>query len=460
MTMPYRDRFVGGEALAKQLSKYANRPDVLVLALPRGGVPVGYAVARALRVPLDVYLVRKLGVPGHEELAMGAIASGGVEVLNPGVIEMLRVPRQVIDAVAAREAIALRQGERAYRDDRPPPDVAGKTVLLVDDGLATGASMRAAATALRALGAGRIVVAVPVASRETCDELRSEVDEVVCALTPEPFRAVGLWYQDFRPVSDDEVRDLLRRAAQIPAPADQGMDASTPSSRADPRPVHVPVDGTELAGDLTVPVGARGVVLFAHGSGSSRHSPRNRAVAETLRDGGFATLLLDLLTPEEEDFDVRTARLRFDIRLLARRLMAATDWLSAQPETAHLRIGYFGASTGAAAALVAAAERQELVGAVVSRGGRPDLAGEALDKVRAPTLLIVGGNDTAVIEMNRAALARLRGEKQLQIIPGASHLFEEPGALEAVARLALDWFQRYLPPPEPTAHVPDELHPT
>jgi putative phosphoribosyl transferase len=458
MTMPYRDRFAGGEALAKQLAAYANRPDVLVLALPRGGVPVGYAVARALRAPLDVYVVRKLGVPGHEELAMGAIASGGVEVLNPGVIDMLRVPRQVIDTVAAREAVALRQGERAYRDDRPPPEVAGKTVLLVDDGLATGASMRAAAAALRALGAGRIVVAVPVASRETCDELRSEVDEVVCALTPEPFRAVGLWYQDFAPVSDDEVRDLLRRAAQIPA--GQGVDARTSDSRPDPRLVHVPADGTELAGDLTVPVGARGVVLFAHGSGSSRHSPRNRAVAETLQDGGFATLLLDLLTPEEEDFDIRTARLRFDIGLLARRLVAATDWLTAQPETAHLRIDYFGASTGAAAALVAAAERQELVGAVVSRGGRPDLAGDALDKVRAPTLLIVGGNDTAVIEMNRAALARLRGERQLQIISGASHLFEEPGALEAVARLALDWFQRYLPPPETPAHVPDELHPT
>src|SRR5260370_11024421 len=302
MTMPYRDRFAGGEALAKQLSKYANRPDVLVLALPRGGVPVGYAVARALRAPLDVYLVRKLGVPGHEELAMGAIAGGGVEVLNPGVIEMLRVPRQVIDTVAAREAVALRQGERAYRDDRPPPEVAGKTVLLVDDGLATGASMRAAAAALRALGAGRIVAAVPVASHETCDELRSEVDEVVCALTPEPFRAVGLWYQDFAPVSDDEVRDLLRRAAQIPV--GQGVDARTPDSRPDPRLVHVPADGIELAGDLTVPVGARGVVLFAHGSGSSRHSPRNRAVAETLQGGGVATLLLDLLTPEGDAFDI------------------------------------------------------------------------------------------------------------------------------------------------------------
>src|SRR5258706_12715673 len=186
MTMPYRDRFTGGEALAKQLSKYANRPDVLVLALPRGGVPVGYAVARALRVPLDVYLVGKLGVPGHEELAMGAIASGGVEVLNPSVIEMLRVPRQVIDAVAAREAIALRQGERAYRDDRPPPDVAGKTGLLVDDGLATGASMRAAAAALRALGAGRIVLGGTAAVRASSHELHSECGEVVAPCTPEP----------------------------------------------------------------------------------------------------------------------------------------------------------------------------------------------------------------------------------------------------------------------------------
>jgi dienelactone hydrolase len=199
-----------------------------------------------------------------------------------------------------------------------------------------------------------------------------------------------------------------------------------------------------LEGNLSLPEGARGVVLFAHGSGSSRHSPRNRYVARLLNAGKLATLLIDLLTPDEEIVDLRTAHLRFDISLLADRLSAATDWLTQQPDTQRLRVGYFGASTGAAAALVAAAERPDVVGAVVSRGGRPDLAGPALARVRAPTLLIVGGNDLPVIELNRAALAQLHCEKRLAIVPGATHLFEEPGALDEVARLAREWFEYHL----------------
>jgi dienelactone hydrolase len=191
-----------------------------------------------------------------------------------------------------------------------------------------------------------------------------------------------------------------------------------------------------LEGNLSLPEGARGVVLFAHGSGSSRHSPRNRYVARLLNAAKLATLLVDLLTSDEEAIDVRTAHLRFDIGLLAERLIAATDWLTQQPATRELRVGYFGASTGAGGALVAAAERSDVVGAVVSRGGRPDLAGPVLARVRAPTLLIVGGHDFPVIELNRAALAQLRSEKRLAIVPGATHLFEEPGALDEVARLA------------------------
>jgi putative phosphoribosyl transferase len=209
--------------------------------------------------------------------------------------------------------------------------------------------------------------------------------------------------------------------------------------------------GVTLEGNLSLPEGASGVVLFAHGSGSSRHSTRNRYVARLLNEAKLATLLIDLLTPDEEAVDLRTAHLRFDIGLLANRLVGATDWLTQQPDTRHLRIGYFGASTGAAAALVAAAERPEVVGAVVSRGGRPDLAGPALPRLRAPTLLIVGGNDVPVIELNRAAFEQLRCEKQLVIIPGAMHLFEEPGALDQVARLAREWFERYLVPAEPHA---------
>jgi putative phosphoribosyl transferase len=211
------------------------------------------------------------------------------------------------------------------------------------------------------------------------------------------------------------------------------------------REVEVRTGDAVLAGTLVVPPQPRGVVLFAHGSGSSRHSARNRFVAEELQRGGLATLLIDLLTGEEEAVDIRTRHLRFDIDLLARRLAGAVEWLGSEPETADLRVGLFGASTGGGAALVAAAERPDAVAAVVSRGGRPDLAGEALSRVRTPTLLIVGGDDTPVIGMNREAMAQMRASVELKIVPGASHLFEEPGTLEAVAELARDWFLRHLP---------------
>jgi dienelactone hydrolase len=211
--------------------------------------------------------------------------------------------------------------------------------------------------------------------------------------------------------------------------------------------VHVSRSGVELEGNLGIPAGAVGVVLFAHGSGSSRHSPRNQFVARTLREAGLGTLLIDLLTAREEAVDNQTRHLRFDIEMLADRLVGATDWLLGDARTAGLRIGYFGASTGAGAALMAAAGRPEAVGAVVSRGGRPDLAGPALPMVRAPTLLIVGGRDLPVIEMNRDAMSRMRGAQvELEIGPGATHLFEEPGTLEEVARLARDWFVRHLAP--------------
>ncbi len=199
--------------MAARLKKYAGHPDLLVLALPRGGVPVGLEVARALSAPLDVFLVRKLGVPGHEELAMGAVASGGVRVLNRGVVEALHVPQDVIEQVSAAELAALGRSERDLRGEQPAPDVRGKTVILVDDGLATGSTMLAAAAALRLEQPARLVVGVPVAALETCDAVSGEVDEIVCVVTPEPFYAVGLWYEDFSQTTDDEVRTLLASAA-------------------------------------------------------------------------------------------------------------------------------------------------------------------------------------------------------------------------------------------------------
>lgn len=209
----FRDRTEAGRLLAARLETYAGKPDVIVLALPRGGVPVAYEVARALRAPMDVFVVRKLGIPGQEELAMGAVATGGVRVLNDQVVRGLGIPDYVIDAVVDWETEELKRRERVYRGDRLPPDVRGKTVILVDDGLATGSTMLAAVRALRQQGPARIVVAVPVASPDTCKLLKAHVDEVVCAATPEPFYAVGLWYRDFSQTTDEEVRELLQRSA-------------------------------------------------------------------------------------------------------------------------------------------------------------------------------------------------------------------------------------------------------
>jgi predicted phosphoribosyltransferase len=200
--------------LAESLTKYANRPDVLILALPRGGLPVAYEVARALNAPLDIFLVRKLGVPGQRELAMGAIATGGVRVLNEDVVRFLGIPEEIIDRVAEEEMQELYRRERSYRGTNPPPEIPGHTVILIDDGLATGSTMRAAIAALKEMNPSRIVVAVPVAARETCEELSREVDEIICLTTPEPFQAVGLWYQNFSQTTDEEVRELLEQASQ------------------------------------------------------------------------------------------------------------------------------------------------------------------------------------------------------------------------------------------------------
>lgn len=401
--------------------------DPVVLGLPRGGVVVAAGVARALGAPLDVLVVRKLGAPGNPELGMGAIAEDGVTVLNQGLIARLRVSPAEVEVVAGREHRELVRRTEAYRGGRPPIPLAGRSVVVVDDGLATGYTARAAIAAVRARGAATVVLAVPVAAPEAVAELSALVEEVVCVESPELLFAVGAAYADFSQTTDGEVESLLAEAVARPA--------------AEEEEVLVDGGGIDLAGNLAVPAGAAGVVLFAHGSGSSRHSPRNRAVAATLQRAPLATLLLDLLSPGE---DADRAAV-FDIPLLAGRLAAATAWLrEARPRVGGLPIGYFGASTGAAAALWAAADDPR-IGAVVSRGGRPDLAAPRLGQVRAPTLLIVGGDDRLVLDLNREAQAAMAAECRLDVIPGATHLFEEPGALEQVAGLARDWFLRYLP---------------
>jgi len=429
MERTFPNRLEAGRQLAQKLEKYAGRDDVIVLGLPRGGVPVANEVARRLRAPLDVFIVRKLGVPGFEELAAGAIASGGVRVLNEDVMRAIPHADQTIETVTARETAELQRREQIYREDRAPPELRDRIAILVDDGLATGATMRAAVKALRQREAAKIVVAVPVGPPDTCHEIEEQADETICLSTPEFFQAVGQYYDDFSQTTDEDVRELLARGS---------YERSIMSE------VQIHAGRAVLSGNLNIPENANALVLFAHGSGSSRHSPRNQFVARTLNDVGLATLLFDLLTQEEEAIDTQTGQLRFNIHLLAERLVHATKWAKQQEETRDLRVGYFGSSTGGASALAAAVDLPHDIGAVVSRGGRPDLAGEALAKVRAPTLLVVGGNDGIVIELNEQARDRMRCEVKLEIVPGATHLFEEPGALEKVAKLASDWFIAHL----------------
>ncbi|MFC9699936.1 alpha/beta family hydrolase [Streptomyces sp. NPDC056943] len=424
--MDFTDRTDAGRQLAARLDHLKGQ-DVVVLGLPRGGVPVAALVADALDAPLDICLVRKLGVPHQPELAMGALGEGGVRVLNEHVLRETGVGERDLAAVEEREHVELEQRTQRYRGSRPPVPLDGRTVVVVDDGLATGATALAACRVVRAKGAARIVLAVPVAPRGWTARLGGEADETVSVREPDFFYAIGQFYRDFSQTTDAEVLACLDRSRAAHDPVVRDTD------------VRIPATGATLGGRLAVPDGATGIVLFAHGSGSSRHSPRNRAVAAALNRAGLGTLLFDLLTEAEATDRAHV----FDTPLLAGRLATATEWLAGVPEGDDLPLGYFGASTGAAAALWAAADPASGVSAVVSRGGRPDLAGERLARVRAPTLLVVGGRDALVLDLNRRAQALLRCENRLTVVPGATHLFEEPGALEEVAELATDWFAEH-----------------
>lgn len=435
----FRDRSDAGRRLARVLMELKNS-DPLILALPRGGVPVAYEVAVALCAPLDILIVRKLGVPFQPELAMGAIGEDEVLVVDERVVADARITAPEFWAVEYTERQELELRVRRFRGGRPPLSLERRTVIIVDDGIATGSTARAACQLARARGAQRVILAVPVASATTLEQLRPEVDELVCLKSPRWAGSVGQSYDEFSQVSDEQVVALLSHAAQheaLPTTA-----ARSPSVDCRDDEVTIEVDGIPLSGHLTVPEASKAFVLFAHGSGSSRHSPRNRFVATTLNGRGLATLLFDLLSHDEEAERSNV----FDIDLLAQRLLAATHWLRGEAEAEGARFGYFGASTGAAAALVAAAAPAAGIDAIVSRGGRPDLAGSRLAAVRAPTLLLVGGHDPVVLELSRRAQAALTCENRLAIVPGATHLFEEPGALEAVAAQAGDWFTRYLAP--------------
>ncbi len=434
----FENRADAGHRLGRRLMPLRGR-DVVVLGLPRGGVPVAYEVARMLDAPLDVIVVRKLGVPSQPELAMGAIGEEGARVLDERTLQYFGVTDAQLERIEERERAVLEARTARFREGRERIDLTGRTALVVDDGIATGSTARVACRIARQLGAGRVVLAVPVAPEEALGRV-TEADEVICLATPPYFAAVGHHYRDFSATEDDEVVALLdaaRRGHEAQLPPARSADAPGDPVDAD---VRIPAGSTRLEAHLHLPAPGAGVVVFAHGSGSGRHSPRNQYVASVLQRAGLGTLLLDLLSDEEEAERANV----FDIELLARRLLLATAWLREQPGSAASPVGWFGASTGAGAALWAAAEPGAPVAAVVSRGGRPDLAGERLRRVQAPTLLIVGSRDVEVLGLNRWAQESMQCPTRLAVVEGAGHLFEEPGTLDEAAGLARDWFLRHL----------------
>jgi len=418
------DRLDAGRRLARTVSELRREGDIVVLGIPRGGVPVASQVARELRAPLDVIVVRKLGVPWQPELALGAVGEDHVRVLNDDVVQHASVDPAEVQALSEREWGEVERRAKEYRAARPRESLVDRTALIIDDGVATGATARAACQIASEHGAQRVVLAVPVAPLGWTRAFQDVADECIAVEVPSGFLAVGAHYQDFRPTTDEEVMQHLAMAAGAPTA----------------RSVAVPLAKGCLEGAISVPPNACGLIVFAHGSGSSHRSVRNRFVAEQFAEAGLATALVDLLT-EEEDGD---RELVFDVDFLTNRLLVLVDWLRHQPLLQSLPLGLFGASTGAAAALSAAAALGDEVVAVVSRGGRPDLALPKLPIVTAPTLLIVGGADTTVLELNRRAMAALSCPAELLVVPGATHLFAEPGALEAAAAAATDWFLGHL----------------
>ena len=415
----FRDRNQAGRELAESVSALlAGVPaeSVVVLGIPRGGVPVAAAVSRRLGAALDVVLVRKLGVPTQPELAMGAVGEGGVVVENRDVMREFALTPLDLESARRREEHEIERRVRMFRGDRPAADVRDKVVVVVDDGIATGSTAQAACRVLRARGASRIVLAVPVAPGGWRGDFASVADDLVCLSEPKRFMSVGQFYEDFEPVDDRTVIDVVN-----------GIDPLVDV------PVHdeefsVDVDGTQVCGLLSVPEPVGAVVVFAHGSGSGRHSPRNRFVAAHLRRSGIATVLVDLVSTVDPEADT-------GLDVLVSRLWRVVQWVGDHPGLCSLPIGLVGSSSGAAVALLVAARHPGRIGAVVGRGGRPDLADDEVVAVKCPVLLIVGTADRAVLGLNQSAARRMRNCSVVQV-DGAGHLFEEPGTLQEAARLA------------------------
>ncbi len=408
--------------------------DVVVAALPRGGVPVAYEVALSLDAPLEILVVRKIGAPHQPEVAMGAVGEDGVVLVNHDVVRAVGVDRQRFDDAERRERDELVRRVELYRGSRPPSDLRGRTVLLVDDGVATGATARVAARVARARGATSVVLVTPVVAADALAALREDVDEVIAIIVARGSFAVGQWYQKFDQTTDEEVLDDLGRAARRVATARDGDVPWTGPTEV----VEVVTPRVRLEGVLTVPDGARTLVLVTY-VGGARDEARDLAVTESLNRRGHATLLLDLLIESEENDGAAV-----DLDVLTRRLEDATTWV-VRHGAEGVVFGYLGVGTGAVAALRAAAGDSSPVAAVVSVEGRIDLVDEStVARLRVPTLLVVGGDDPFAMTLAAALRRRLVCESRLVGVEGVSHLFSEPRAIEEATRLAGDWFDVYL----------------
>ena len=419
--MHFRNRIDAGQQLANAL-EHLDRTNVVVLGLPRGGVPVAFEVASHLHAPLDVLIVRKLGTPGQTELAFGAVGEGGVRVLNDEVVNMEGLNDFVIGRVSSEQNQEIERRHVIYRNGRPPLDLTGKTAIVVDDGIATGATARAACMVAKRMGADQVVIAVPVAPAGWEQGFLDVTDRRISIFQSRDFGSVGYFYENFDPVDDDTVRALL--AYSVHHQMDEEVAVGVGHQRA-------------VRADIHSPLGAKGVVVFAHGSGSGRKSPRNIQVADEMHDSGFATVLADLLASEDEED--RT----FDIEFLTERLTKVVEWVKEHPILGRLPLAIYGASTGAAAAMTVAANDHE-VRCVVSRGGRVDLSVSRPEDLVQPVLLVVGSLDTVVLGLNRAFCERLGSRCTLRTIEGASHLFEEEGSLKQVARQAVEYLTSHL----------------
>ncbi|MEU3018611.1 MULTISPECIES: phosphoribosyltransferase family protein [unclassified Nocardiopsis] len=430
VSLPFTDRSEAGRRLAERVRPHAVN-DPIVLALARGGVPVGAELAERLDADFDVLVVRKIGLPGHPETGVGAIAEDGQILYDDLALARMRVPRQALSGTVESERDELDRRRRAYRGKRPFPDVAGRDCVVVDDGVATGGTARAALRMLRQAGPARLVLAVPVAAPEALEALREDADDLVVLTAPENFQAVGEWYREFDQLSDSDVvsilseRERLRRGEEVP------------------RAVRVRAGRVLLDGELTVPSAPRGAVVMAFGDGYG--DPRWRAGASALRRSGYATLLLDVLTAEERAARGGDGGTETDPGALGERLGAAVSWVRGSTEAAEGPVGLLGSGEAASAALVTAAEHPRDVAAVVVHGGRADLAEPHLSSVRAPTLILLESGDSFVRELGEWTRGRLGGPSELRVVSGPEGLLRGDPGWRRVTADALDWFDRHLP---------------